>query len=52
MESGIFICSGMLEGNTHRVMTKMKALDFEILETGVKEKWVSIAGKRKIHHKK
>ena len=50
-QNGIFICSGMLEGNTHHVVTKMKALGFEILETGVKEKWVAIAGKRKIQHR-
>ncbi len=51
-ESGIFICSGMLEGNTHRVEAKMKGLGFEILEKSIKEKWVSIAGKRKTDHKK
>ena len=46
-KAGTFICSGMLEGNTHRVVTKMEALGFEILETRTKEKWVSIAGRQK-----
>ena len=46
-KAGIFICSGMLEGNTHRVVTKMGAQGFEILETRTKEKWVSIAGRQK-----
>lgn len=46
-ENGIFICSGMLEGNTHRVEKKMKASGFEILETRTKNKWVAIAGRLK-----
>lgn len=45
--AGTFICSGMLEGNTHRVLNKMKDQGFEILETRTKERWVSIAGRRK-----
>ena len=45
--TGTFICSGMLEGNTHRVLNKMKHQGFEILETRTKERWVSIAGRRK-----
>ena len=45
--AGTFICSGMLEGNTHRVLNKMKHQGFEILETRTKERWVSIAGRRK-----
>jgi ribosomal protein L11 methyltransferase len=44
-ESGIFICSGMIEGNTHLVVGKMKALGLEIIETLTKDKWVSIAGR-------
>ena len=43
-KNGIFICSGMIEGNTHRVVAKMKTLGFEIIETRTKKKWVSIAG--------
>lgn len=46
-KAGIFICSGMLEGNTHRVLNKMEAQGFEILETRTKERWVSIAGRLK-----
>ena len=46
-KTGIFICSGMLEGNTHRVLNKMEAQGFEILETRTKEKWVSMAGRQK-----
>lgn len=46
-KTGIFICSGMLEGNTHRVLNKMEAQGFEILETRTQERWVSIAGRRK-----
>jgi len=46
-KAGTFICSGMLEGNTHRVLNKMEAQGFEILEKRTKEKWVSIAGRRK-----
>jgi len=46
-KAGTFICSGMLEGNTHRVLNKMEAQGFEILETRTKEKWVSMAGRQK-----
>jgi len=46
-ENGVFICSGMLQGNTHRVVGKMKALGLEILDTCVRQNWVSIAGKQK-----
>lgn len=46
-KAGIFICSGMLEGNTRRVLNKMEAQGFEILEKRTKERWVSIAGRRK-----
>ncbi len=45
-ESGIFICSGMIEGNTHRVTEKMKALGLEIIDTRTKDKWVAIAGRQ------
>jgi len=46
-ENGIFICSGLIEGNTHRVLNKMKALGFKLLETLEKERWVSIAARLK-----
>jgi len=42
---GIFICAGMLEGNTHRVAGKMQAKGFKILETCTKNKWVALAGR-------
>jgi len=45
--AGTFICSGMLEGNIHRVLNKMEAQGFEILETRTKQKWVSIVGRQK-----
>jgi len=46
-KSGIFICSGMIERNTHRIVSKMKLMGFEIVETRTKECWVSIAAKKK-----
>ena len=46
-QSGIFICSGMIERNTHRVVAKMKLMGFEIVETRTKESWVSIAAKKR-----
>ena len=46
-ENGIFICSGLIEGNTHRVLNKMKTLGFELLETLEKERWISIAARLK-----
>ncbi len=48
-KSGIFICSGMIERNTHRVVAKMKLMGFEIVETRTKESWVSIAAKKEEH---
>ena len=44
-ENGIFICSGLIEGNTHRVLHKMKAIGFNLLETLEKERWVAIAAR-------
>jgi ribosomal protein L11 methyltransferase len=46
-EAGVFICSGMLEGNTHRVLNKMRAVGLEVVETLGQGRWVSIAGKLK-----
>jgi len=46
-ENGVFICSGMLRGNTHRVVSKTEAQGLEILDTCVRQNWVSIAGKQK-----
>ncbi len=47
-ESGLFICSGLIERNTNRVVSKMKALGFEVLEMRTREYWVSIAAKKKV----
>ena len=46
-KSGLFICSGMIERNTHRVVSKMKRLDLEVVEIRKKAYWVSIAAKQK-----
>jgi ribosomal protein L11 methyltransferase len=46
-KSGVFICSGMIERNTHRVVSKMKRLDLEVVEMRKKAYWVSIAAKQK-----
>lgn len=46
-KSGVFICSGMIERNTHRVVSKMKRLGFELVEMRTKAYWVSIAAKQK-----
>lgn len=43
---GTFICSGIIEENHHRVMEKMEAVGLEILETKIKEEWVTIAGRK------
>jgi ribosomal protein L11 methyltransferase len=40
---GIFICSGMIDKNTHRVEKKLIEMGFEILEKPQKEGWVSFA---------
>ena len=42
-EEGVFICSGMLQGNAHGITSKMRAEGFEILETQTKDMWVAIA---------
>ncbi len=44
-KTGVFICSGMLEKNTHRVEKKMIASGFEILDMCTKNKWVAFAAK-------
>jgi ribosomal protein L11 methyltransferase len=46
-ESGLFICSGMIERNTHRVVSKMKELDLEVVEIRRKACWVSMAARQK-----
>ena len=44
-KGGIFICAGMLEGNTHRVVGKMQAMGFKIMEKRTKNKWAALAGR-------
>ncbi len=46
-EKGVFICSGILQGNAHRITTKMKAQGLEILETQTKNMWIAIAARLK-----
>ncbi len=42
---GILICSGIIEANQDKVVDKMKATGFQILDVRRKEGWVAIAGK-------
>lgn len=42
---GILICSGIIEANQDKVVDKMKATGFRILDVRRKEGWVAIAGK-------
>jgi ribosomal protein L11 methyltransferase len=44
-KGGIFICSGMLEDNSHRVARKMQATGFKIMETRTIIKWAALAGR-------
>jgi ribosomal protein L11 methyltransferase len=44
---GVLICSGIIEANQDKVIDKMKATGFRILEVQSKEGWVAIAGKVK-----
>ena len=46
-KTGCFVCSGMIEKNTHRILSKMKELDFELLEERRDHYWVSVAARRK-----
>ena len=41
---GILICSGIIEANQDKVIDKMKATGFRILEVQSKDGWVAIAG--------
>ncbi len=41
---GILICSGIIEANQDKVIDKMKATGFRILEIQSKDGWVAIAG--------
>jgi len=42
-QSGIFICSGILEADKNEVLKKMEDLGFGYIEILVKEGWISIA---------
>ncbi len=44
---GIFICSGITEGNKEQVVTSMQEKGFNILEIESKDDWVAIAGRLK-----
>jgi ribosomal protein L11 methyltransferase len=41
---GILICSGIIEANQDKVINKMKATGFRILEVQSRDDWVAIAG--------
>jgi len=43
---GVFLCSGMIEKNTHRVEERMARCGLRILEKPSKEGWVAIAALR------
>ncbi|MEE9497307.1 MAG: 50S ribosomal protein L11 methyltransferase [Desulfobacterales bacterium] len=45
---GIFVCSGIIRENKNSVLAAMEDLEFEILETAVKEEWVAIVGRLKV----
>ncbi len=42
-KNGVFICSGIAEGNSGAVIEKMKAMGLDILEVTTREQWVSIS---------
>jgi ribosomal protein L11 methyltransferase len=42
---GIFVCSGIIERNQNLVTAKMQNAGFNILEVGVRDEWVAIAGR-------
>jgi ribosomal protein L11 methyltransferase len=43
---GVFICSGMIERNTHRVVEKMGRLGLKLLDERTKTMWVAMAATR------
>jgi ribosomal protein L11 methyltransferase len=45
IDTGRFICSGIIEGHQNTVIDKMKLLDFEIINIYSIQNWVAIAGK-------
>ena len=44
---GIFVCSGMFEGNKKLVVAELKNMGFDILKIREKEKWAAIAARQK-----
>ncbi|MBN1932780.1 MAG: 50S ribosomal protein L11 methyltransferase [Desulfobacterales bacterium] len=44
-KDSIFICSGIIEENKLKVVEKMEALGFNIIELVTQENWVCVAGK-------
>ena len=43
IKNSIFICSGIIEEDTNKVIQKIENLGFEVIEILTKETWVSIA---------
>jgi len=44
-QKGIFICSGMIQANTHRVVTQMKMRGMDVVDTDTKSQWAVIVGR-------
>lgn len=44
-QNGIFICSGMIQANTHRVVTQMKTRGMDVVDTDTKTQWAVIVGR-------
>lgn len=43
---GLLVCSGIIEENRDRVVEKMTACGFEVVEVRARESWVAIAGRK------
>jgi ribosomal protein L11 methyltransferase len=44
-QKGIFICSGMIQANTHRVIAQMKMRGMDVVDTGTESQWAAIVGR-------
>jgi ribosomal protein L11 methyltransferase len=44
-QNRIFICSGMIQANTHRVTAQMKACGMDVVDTDTKSQWAVIVGR-------
>ena len=42
-ETGFFICSGMIENNTYRIVSKMKRMGFKMVKQRTDRSWVAMA---------